>query len=284
MPRPLRGAPAALRQPDGGRGRPQARRDGQHRRGPSRCRTTCAISWAGSNLDAEICGDGASGSSTTSTQQRRYFRSRLEDLLPAGRRARAAADWRGGRWRSCRRSIRPASPPATCASACCCNCRRACRTTRSCKTLIQDHLEDLAHNRLPVIERKTGLFDRADPGGLERAAEAQSQAGRRLRRRRRADGHARRVRRARRRRHSIASSGGRPHAAAVHQPVLSPAAWPTARRRRKTREYIKRKINSAQWLIESIEQRRSTLTRVAQAIVDHQTASSSTRAPSPSSR
>ena len=39
----------------------------------------------------------------------------------------------------------------------------------------------------------------------------------------------------------------------------------------ETREYIKRKINSAQWLIESIDQRRNTLRRVAQAIVDHQT-------------
>jgi RNA polymerase sigma-54 factor len=39
----------------------------------------------------------------------------------------------------------------------------------------------------------------------------------------------------------------------------------------ETREYIKRKINSAQWLIDSIQQRRSTLTRVSQAIVDHQT-------------
>jgi RNA polymerase sigma-54 factor len=39
----------------------------------------------------------------------------------------------------------------------------------------------------------------------------------------------------------------------------------------ETREYIKRKINSAQWLIDSIEQRRNTLTRVSQAIVDHQT-------------
>ena len=39
----------------------------------------------------------------------------------------------------------------------------------------------------------------------------------------------------------------------------------------ETRDYIKRKINSAQWLIEAIEQRRSTLTRVSQAIVDHQT-------------
>jgi RNA polymerase sigma-54 factor len=36
------------------------------------------------------------------------------------------------------------------------------------------------------------------------------------------------------------------------------------------KEYIKRKINSAQWLIESIEQRRSTLTKVAEAIVAHQ--------------
>jgi RNA polymerase sigma-54 factor len=39
----------------------------------------------------------------------------------------------------------------------------------------------------------------------------------------------------------------------------------------ETRDYIKRKVNAAQWLIEAIEQRRSTLTRVAQAIVDHQT-------------
>lgn len=37
------------------------------------------------------------------------------------------------------------------------------------------------------------------------------------------------------------------------------------------KEYIKRKITSAQWLIESIEQRRSTLSKVSQAIVDHQT-------------
>ncbi len=40
----------------------------------------------------------------------------------------------------------------------------------------------------------------------------------------------------------------------------------------ETREYIKQKLNSAQWLIESIEQRRNTLLRVSQAIVDHQTA------------
>jgi RNA polymerase sigma-54 factor len=37
------------------------------------------------------------------------------------------------------------------------------------------------------------------------------------------------------------------------------------------REFIKKKINSAQWLIDAIEQRRGTLTKVAQAIVEHQT-------------
>ena len=33
----------------------------------------------------------------------------------------------------------------------------------------------------------------------------------------------------------------------------------------EAREYIKRKLSSAQWLIDSIEQRRNTLTRVCAA-------------------
>ena len=40
----------------------------------------------------------------------------------------------------------------------------------------------------------------------------------------------------------------------------------------KTREYIQRKIQSAKWLIESIEQRHNMLKRVTQTIVDRQTA------------
>ena len=40
----------------------------------------------------------------------------------------------------------------------------------------------------------------------------------------------------------------------------------------KTREYLKRKIQSAQWLIESIEQRRNTLQKVTRAIIEHQRA------------
>lgn len=44
---------------------------------------------------------------------------------------------------------------------------------------------------------------------------------------------------------------------------------PTATREEK--EFIKRKLNAAQWLIDAIVQRQNTLSRVAQAIVDYQT-------------
>jgi RNA polymerase sigma-54 factor len=38
----------------------------------------------------------------------------------------------------------------------------------------------------------------------------------------------------------------------------------------ETRDWIRRKIESARWLIESIEQRYNTLRKVAQEIIDHQ--------------
>jgi RNA polymerase sigma-54 factor len=38
----------------------------------------------------------------------------------------------------------------------------------------------------------------------------------------------------------------------------------------KTREYLKKKITAAQWLMESIEQRRATLEKVTRAIIQHQ--------------
>jgi RNA polymerase sigma-54 factor len=38
----------------------------------------------------------------------------------------------------------------------------------------------------------------------------------------------------------------------------------------KAREYLKKKITAAQWLLESIEQRRATLEKVTRAIIQHQ--------------
>ncbi len=137
-------------------------------------------------------------------------------------------------------------------------------------TLITNHLDDLHHNRLPTIQKKTDYT-------IVQIQDAWEQ---------------------------LRKLNPKPGAAftEVSAPTVTPDLFvdqmddgtfkirleegrtPTLRISRyyrqrllsgeataEEREFIKRKINAAQWLIESIEQRRSTLTRVAQAIVDHQT-------------
>lgn len=137
-------------------------------------------------------------------------------------------------------------------------------------TIITSHFEDLAENRLPVIERKTGYsIDLIKMAREEMRERLDPHPGRRFR----------------------------------HVPVqtvtpdvfleqddhgqyvvrISKETLPQLRISRKyidmirngcdaaTKEFIKRKIESAKWLIESIEQRHNTLKRVAQAIVDRQT-------------
>jgi len=137
------------------------------------------------------------------------------------------------------------------------------------RRLVAEHLEDLAANRLPLIERKTRL-------SIEEIERLREQL------------------------HDLRPKPG----AAFTSPIVPPVkpdvyvdqvpdgTWkvrledidlPNLRISRvyrdmlvspstdpATREYIKRKINAAQWLIEAIEQRRSTLLKTAQAIVDHQ--------------
>jgi RNA polymerase sigma-54 factor len=138
------------------------------------------------------------------------------------------------------------------------------------RTLIVDHLEDLENNRLPAISKKTTL-------SIERIQEAWDEL-RKLK----------------------PKPGGEFSESMVptvtpdvfvekdengqYQVRLENTQLPSlyinpyyrkllqqANTNNETREYIKRKVNSAQWLIESIEQRRNTLTRVSQAIVEHQT-------------
>ena len=141
---------------------------------------------------------------------------------------------------------------------------------RNLRRLVGDHLEDLAANRLPLIQRKTGL-------SIQEIEELRLQL------------------------HSLKPKPGaifttpivvpvKPDVYVDHMPdgtwkvrleeidlpnlrisplyrdmLMSADTDPT------TREYIKRKINAAQWLIDAIEQRRSTLLKTSQAIVDHQT-------------
>lgn len=135
--------------------------------------------------------------------------------------------------------------------------------------LVRSHLMDLKENRLPAIQKKTGM-------SIERIQEAWQE---------------------------LRKLNPKPGAiyADVHVPLVVPdvfvdrdesgkyTVWLEEERMPRLRisnyyrqrlmtgeataeekEYIKRKLNAAQWLIESIEQRRGTLTRVSQAIVDHQ--------------
>ncbi|MEI6037142.1 MAG: RNA polymerase factor sigma-54 [Planctomycetota bacterium] len=142
--------------------------------------------------------------------------------------------------------------------------------SRQLRRIVNDHLEDLGGNRLPLIEKKTGYSIQEieslrellhglhpKPGAMFTApfvpavkpdvyVEQQPDGSWKVR----------------------LEDVNLPNlriSPLYRDMLLSPATDPA------TREYIKRKVNAAQWLIEAIEQRRSTLLKTSQAIVDHQT-------------
>ena len=138
------------------------------------------------------------------------------------------------------------------------------------KALVSDHLDDLHHNRMPLIKKKTGF-------SLSRIQNAKDQL-KRLNPKpaaawmdnvvptvtpdvvveRRDDGSYR----------IILEDTFIPQLRISNyyrERLSSGTATP------EEVEYIRKKVNAAQWLIDSVKQRRQTLTRVAQAIVDHQT-------------
>ncbi|MSR57094.1 MAG: RNA polymerase sigma-54 factor [Planctomycetaceae bacterium] len=138
-------------------------------------------------------------------------------------------------------------------------------------TLITSHLEDLAENRLPLIERKTGYDIELIKEAREELQNLNPWPGRDFQ--------------------SVSAPSVTPdlfieqNASGKYVVRLEDEYTPRLNISRKyqqllangqadqqTKDYIKRKIESARWLIESIEQRYNTLKRVAQAIVDHQTA------------
>ena len=141
---------------------------------------------------------------------------------------------------------------------------------RQLRRLVSDHLEDLAGNRLPLINRKTGFsieeieLLRGLLHGLQPKPGAQFTSPfvptvkPDVHVEQQADG----TWKVRLEDVDLPNLRISP---VYREMLLSPATPPA------TRDYIKRKINAAQWLIESIEQRRSTLLKTSQAIVDHQT-------------
>jgi RNA polymerase sigma-54 factor len=138
------------------------------------------------------------------------------------------------------------------------------------RTLISNHLEDLEHNRLPVIERRTGYSIDLIKTVLGELRKLSPKPG--------ADYN------------NVTAPPVTPDVfveldedgkyrvrledGQTPSLFISPyyrKLFQDAGTSDETREYIKRKVNSAQWLIDSIQQRRATLTKVSQAIVDHQT-------------
>lgn len=138
------------------------------------------------------------------------------------------------------------------------------------RTLINDHLDDLYHNRIPLIQRATGYSLEMIQATVEQLKKLNPKPAAFLVERqapsvtpdlfvelddngeykvRLADDYVRSLYISNYYRKRLASGQATP----------------------EEKEYIKKKVNSAQWLIDAIEQRRQTLSKVSQAIVDHQT-------------
>jgi len=139
------------------------------------------------------------------------------------------------------------------------------------RNLISNHLEDLEHNRLPLISKKTGYSIALIQEVVQEMRALKVNPG--------ADFNNALVPTVTPDIFVEQTDGGQYKVRLEDGRTPSLFISPYYRKllmsgevNEQTREFIKQKVNSAQWLIESIEQRRSTLTKVAQAIVDHQTA------------
>lgn len=137
------------------------------------------------------------------------------------------------------------------------------------RTLITGHLEDIEHNRLPLIARRTGYSIELIQQTIKELSKLNPKPGAIFQDATvptvtpdvfidRLDEGGYRVR---------LETGRTPSL------FISPfyrKLVETGQANKETRDYIKKKVEAARWLIDSIDQRRGTLTRVAQAIVDHQ--------------
>ena len=136
------------------------------------------------------------------------------------------------------------------------------------RVLVRDHLEDVAYNRLPIIQKATGYSIDMIKVGIEQIQTLNPYPGRGF--------EQRPVQRVTPDLAVEKDDQGKYVVRLLDEYVpelrISPRYIkmlqdnPTP----ETREWIKKKVESARWLIESIEQRYSTVKKVAQQIIDHQ--------------
>lgn len=137
------------------------------------------------------------------------------------------------------------------------------------RTLIENHLEDLRDNRIPRIQKKTGYSIERIQAAWEQLKKLNPKPGAEF-----ADTHVAPVT------PDVMleqDEDGNYRVVVEDQRLprlyISPYYWKRLQNGTATaeeKEYLRKKITSAQWLIDAIEQRKNTLTKVAQAIVDHQ--------------
>jgi RNA polymerase sigma-54 factor len=136
------------------------------------------------------------------------------------------------------------------------------------ETLIRGHLEDIAFNRLPLIQKATGYALDLIKIGIEQIQTLNPYPGRGF--------EQRPVQRVTPDLAVEPDESGRYIVKLLDEYVPELRISPRYQKMLKenptqeTRDWIRRKIESARWLIESIEQRYNTLRKVAQEIIDHQ--------------
>ncbi len=137
------------------------------------------------------------------------------------------------------------------------------------RILIQSHLKDVSANRLPQIVRETGFTLEAVQKAVESLRQLNPRPGAAF------TGQASApivpdvfVDKTEEDQYVVRLEEGRSpylHVNRYYQDMLK-----NRQTEKSTRDYIRQKIGSAQWLIDAINQRRSTLLKVSQAIVDYQ--------------
>jgi RNA polymerase sigma-54 factor len=197
-----------------------------------------------------------------------YFRASLQDLLPpeAGAEKLELA-------RRALETVQQMDPPGI-----------AARDLREClllqiqpdmpyyeelRALISSHLEDLRDNRLPAVQKATGFSIEQIQSAWTELRKLNPKPGSvfaetyvptvtpDVRVEQQDDGS-----------YKVIMDDDRTPQLYISDYYRRRLASGTATPQEK--EFIKRKINAAQWLIESIQQRRNTLSKVSQAIVDYQ--------------